>query len=417
MKIILYTGNLHPPTFIRILSDELVKSGHISLLVGYGQLTPFRKQSTNKLQLISLGNRGNLASEFLQVIRFTAAILLFKPNYIIKYIRSLLSSKDKWRTKLRKLTLYALIIRLKPDIVHLQWASHLKLFEDLIVDKNLVHCPKYIVSLRGRLVNVSPSTHENIANLYKQSFPKVEGFHAVSQAIAHEAQRWGAHQDKIRVIYSGVDVEKISGYRKSTWQLGAPIQMLSVGRYHWIKGYRYALEALCQLTDKGIMVQYTLLAGAAPEEILYNIQSLGLEHCVRLLPNLPQEDVFQLMQESDFLLLPSVEEGIANVVLEAMALGLPVISSNCGGMAEVIEHQKNGLLFENRNVDSLTMQIEYLLSLSNEERRQMTMLAQQTVTKQHGKKRLGKEMLEFYQTVLNNELGKPFPIANIKSAF
>ena len=68
------------------------------------------------------------------------------------------------------------------------------------------------------------------------------------------------------------------------------------------------------------------------------------------------------MKQSDCLILPSVQEGISNVVLESMAIGLPVISSDCGGMKEVINYGKNGFYFPAR--DSITLE-KLLLKVMN----------------------------------------------------
>ena len=67
-----------------------------------------------------------------------------------------------------------------------------------------------------------------------------------------------------------------------------------------------------------------------------------------------QEEIYCQMKESDCLILPSIEEGIANVVLESMAIGLPVISSNCCGMNEVVKNNENGFTFINRDINDLT---------------------------------------------------------------
>ena len=118
------------------------------------------------------------------------------------------------------------------------------------------------------------------------------------------------------------------------------------------------------------------------------------------LPNLPQEEVFQAMQESDALLLSSVEEGLANVVLEAMAIGLPVVSSNCGGMSEVIQEGVNGFLFEVRDPTHLAAQVENLISRAPQERKHMAELARETIKGHHSLERLGSEMLDLYNSVL-----------------
>ena len=74
------------------------------------------------------------------------------------------------------------------------------------------------------------------------------------------------------------------------------------------------------------------------------------------------------MRESDCLLLSSVEEGISNVVLESLAVGLPVISSDCGGMKEVIEHGRNGFHYQARDIVSLKKLLLKIIMLGVEER-------------------------------------------------
>ena len=75
-----------------------------------------------------------------------------------------------------------------------------------------------------------------------------------------------------------------------------------------------------------------------------------------------------MMSQSDCLILPSVSEGIANVVYEAISIKLPVISSDCGGMKEIIKNGYNGYLFKNRNVLDLVDTIKSFLETSLEDR-------------------------------------------------
>ena len=70
----------------------------------------------------------------------------------------------------------------------------------------------------------------------------VDQFHAVSNAIAKESQRYGADMDKINLIYSGVNLSKLKKF-KNSYALQSPVQILSVGRYHWKK--RISLCSIC----------------------------------------------------------------------------------------------------------------------------------------------------------------------------
>ena len=109
--------------------------------------------------------------------------------------------------------------------------------------------------------------------------------------------------------------------------------------------------------------------------------------------------MYRKMSSSDCLLLPSIEEGIANVVLEAMAIGLPVISSECGGMREVIEHEKDGLLFRNRDVDHLTQIMIDMINQDSDERKFMSKRASLKIEQNHDFHRLGGEMKELYRSI------------------
>src|SRR5690606_27843577 len=119
------------------------------------------------------------------------------------------------------------------------------------------------------------------------------------------------------LVYSGLD---LNTFALSEIKKPAQFQIISVGRTHWKKGYTYALDACVLLKDAGFSFHYTIIGAIGDIELLYQIQDLGLEKEVTLSGALPFNKVQEHMQLAEVLLLPSVEEGIANVVLEAMAL-------------------------------------------------------------------------------------------------
>src|SRR5690606_34658804 len=147
-------------------------------------------------------------------------------------------------------------------------------------------------------------------------------------------------------------------YMRST-----PLKLLSIGRAHWIKGYDYALHACKQLKEKDIPFHYIIIGGAGDEELQFLVDNLGLKNYVVLERRKPQPEVFNLMQETSLLLMPSLEEGIPNVVVEAMAIGLPVISTDCGGVPELITNDKEGWLVPTRDPGAMAEAIEVFANL------------------------------------------------------
>tara|TARA_B100000674_G_C37597955_1_gene803916 strand:- start:408 stop:728 length:321 start_codon:yes stop_codon:yes gene_type:complete len=102
------------------------------------------------------------------------------------------------------------------------------------------------------------------------------------------------------------------------------------------------------------------------------------------------------MKISDCLLLPSVEEGVANVVIEAMSIGLPVISSNLLGMREIIIDESNAMLFKSRNSKDLKSKMRKIIELKKEKRDQIVANARTSIKKNHSLEKLSAEMLEMY---------------------
>ena len=136
------------------------------------------------------------------------------------------------------------------------------------------------------------------------------------------------------------------------------LEIISVGRCHWKKGYTFALDAMVALMKKSINFHYTIIAGGKDDEnILYQIYDLGLTENVTFINGLSHEKVIDMVSNSTLFLLPSVEEGISNAVLEAMILGVPVISTDCGGMSEVINNN-NGFLVPIRDSESMAEAIQ-----------------------------------------------------------
>ena len=214
----------------------------------------------------------------------------------------------------------------------------------------------------------------------------VAGFHAVSAAISLEAQKYGADPKKITIIPPAVKSELTEKWavEKST-QIDDELKIISVGRCHWKKGYTYALDAMALLKKKDVQFHYTIIAGGRDQEnILYQIHDLGLNECVSFINDeLSHDEVLKKISECDLFLLPSLEEGISNAVLEAMALGVPVISTDCGGMGEVIRNSENGFIVPIRDAASMAGTIQKFIDLDKTYKINIIKNARETIIHNH----------------------------------
>ncbi len=178
----------------------------------------------------------------------------------------------------------------------------------------------------------------------------------------------GAEGDKIQVILNGVDTNLFRP--RSTIFLKQAIPALSswqgkiaitVGRLHEAKDHQTMIRAIKLLLTGGGELQLVIVGeGNLLGELERTIESLGLKHYVHLLG--ARTDVANLLPEADLFLLSSQTEGLPMVLLEAMSCGLPIVSSDVGGIPEVVQDGVNGLLTAPENPQLFADTIQSLLN-------------------------------------------------------
>lgn len=184
---------------------------------------------------------------------------------------------------------------------------------------------------------------------------------AVSQHVADtHAQLCGIPADKIDAIPNGVDAP-VAQERSGTPGSSENV-LLSVGRLIEQKDPLCLLDAFSRLPNELRNKTSLAYAGEGPlqEPLRAAIKKQGLQDRVELLGH--TDDVSELMQRATLLVLPSRWEGMPNVVLEAMANGLPVVASNVDGVKEVITPENTGWLVPPRDPAALAAALEKALN-------------------------------------------------------
>lgn len=387
-RIAIYTGEVPNTTFIDRLIEGLAANGTTILLYG----KQLRKVSYPKI--VFLKTYSNNLDKILILIKYSVLLSIFKRQEKKKLDVII---KDKFKSSLLHKVRFYPVLYDSPDIFHLQWAKAID--EWMWVQEFGI---KLILSLRGTHVTISPKTNPELANVYKENFWKVDGFHAVCQSIKSEALKYGAKEKDSIVIYSGLNLDDFSNQFLKNNE-NSIIKVVSVGRAHWVKGYCYALDAFKILKDEKMNFDYTIIGVDKDEELLLQVNQLQLSENVFFKSNMDFKSIVNEIQNADVLLLPSIEEGIANVVLEAMALGTIVVTSNCGGMTEVIDDGINGFVFPVRNSVSMANSIKKVMNLDSNQRKEMAFNARKKIESQHDSKSMISEMEDFYQTILKGK--------------
>ena len=161
---------------------------------------------------------------------------------------------------------------------------------------------------------------------------------------------------KIRRIPFGVNTQLFKPGDPGPATATRPLRFVYAGQISAMKGVPVLLEAWKNI-PRG--TAELVLVGQAPDVVQNLISDLpGVIH----VPPLPQSDLAHLLGQCDVFVFPSFFEGLARVLLEAMACGLPVIASTASGGCDVIEPEKNGLLMEAGDVAGLVEAIRYFIA-------------------------------------------------------
>lgn len=392
MKVAVYSGNIPSTTFIENLIDGLSKAGFEINLFGKKSADVIARENVN-IYPTPVSKSGLIFF----VISQSVKLAIKDPVKFGKCIRTVFKHKGNFKAVMSELGILLPMLNNASDIFHIQWGKtihrHPEIFE--LLDG------KFALSLRGAHINYSPLNDHGLADSYRKYFPSISGFHAVSEAIAKEAQKYGATEGKISVIHSSVKDDLFNKSAKD-FESGSRLEIISIGRFHWKKGYVYALDAMKILSDKEIDFVYTIVAqGKIPEEIIFLIEEYGLNEKVKIINGLSYDELMKKLLESHLFLLPSVEEGIANVVLEAMAVGVAVITTDCGGMNEVVKDGENGYLINVRRPDQIAERIFEFLKTDSLQRRRNSEAAKQFILKEFNSKKQVSEFSDFYNSIVS----------------
>jgi Ser/Thr protein kinase RdoA (MazF antagonist) len=174
----------------------------------------------------------------------------------------------------------------------------------------------------------------------------------------------GVSPDKISVVHCGIELEKYGtrGDRASDRSnpAGGQITGICVASLQPYKGIRHLICASAQVLRREPGFRCLIVGeGVDRPKLEALIDELGLQHTVRLLGGKPQHEVAKLLADADLFVLPSVVapsgqmDGIPVALMEAMASGLPVVSTRLSGIPELVEDGVNGLLVEAGNETAL----------------------------------------------------------------
>ena len=224
---------------------------------------------------------------------------------------------------------------------------------------------KLITCFRGS--DLSKWTARN-PHMYDQLFKVGDLFMPVCKFFKDRLKKLGCKPEKIIVHHSAIDCSQFTFKQRFPSPDGS-ITIVSTCRLIEKKGLEYAIRAVAQTHKKYPNIQYLIVGGGKLEEELKKlIKELKAEEYIKLVGWCTHDEVVTILDNAHLFILPSVtaadnnQEGIANALKEAMAMGLPVISTYHSGTPELVEHKKSGFLVPERNVNALVNCLDHLIS-------------------------------------------------------
>lgn len=320
-----------------------------------------------------------------------STLLNFKPDFIVYPIGifQLLNSQFFWLIKSPSKYFINILfaIRTETNNVYkkLKFIYHILVSAKIAMDLkrkepsiNIIHAhfissPSSLALFTSKLLNIPFSVTAHARDIYiendemerkikEATFVNVISIYNKIQIL----KKFGLkYKSKLKVARYGINLKNYQTNKKKNHN--SPV-LLSVSRLVSIKGFKYLILACKILQNKGYNFKCTIYGdGQLRTTLQEQINKLKLDKYVQLKGAISNEKTLQLMEEADIFILPCIiddkgdRDGIPNVLIEAMALEIPVISTNIIGIPELIENGESGLLVKQKNASDLASAIAKLI--------------------------------------------------------
>ena len=255
----------------------------------------------------------------------------------------------------------------------------------------------YIISLRGSDV---PGEHARLKLDYKILAPafraiwkKASALVANSEGLKNRALKF-MPSAAIDVIPNGVDIERFSP--SETTPESQTLRLLTVGRLSVTKRVEILIEAVDILNNQGCQICFKIVGGGQTQQKLKQmVNEKKLDNIIEITGRFDSEDMPKIYRQNDIFISASKLEGMSNAMLEAMASGLPIITTRCEGVEELIA--ENGLVIENANAEEIAKAIKKLID-DRKLRNQMSIAARKQAEK-FTWGRIAEQYLNIYERV------------------
>ncbi|MDD5005463.1 MAG: lipopolysaccharide heptosyltransferase II [Candidatus Omnitrophica bacterium] len=231
---------------------------------------------------------------------------------------------------------------------------------------------------------------------------------AISGIIGkHMREKFAVNPEKIRLVYRGVDLTKYLYQKDKYSRPKDKFIIVNISRITPIKGQREFIKAIAIVVRKISNIEVWLVGAAAKKNRHYEIElhqlvrELNLGDKVKFLGG--RKDVPQILSDADLLVLSTnVAEAFGRVIIEAGASGVAVCASNIGGISEIVDDKKDGLLFSVNDENSMVQSIITMLS-NPDLMRQYSANLRKKVEEKFSLEEMAQKTLEVYRESIENK--------------
>ncbi|MDP3174863.1 MAG: glycosyltransferase [Phenylobacterium sp.] len=250
------------------------------------------------------------------------------------------------------------------DILHCQFAT---LADTVLNHRNAGFLSgKVFVHFRG--YDISNVVQERGEGVYDRVFEQADGFAADCDYFRDRALRLGAPADRFAIFPCGVALASFP-FKARRWSPGEPVNLLSVGRLVEKKGLRHAIGGVAALARDGLDMRFVIMGdGPLHAELEAQARAEGLSDRITFTGAATHDQIASAFDEAHIFIAPSTtatngdQDGPLNTLKEAMACGCPFVTTDHGGIPELVGGVDAGVMVREADADAIAQGLRDLLS-------------------------------------------------------